>query len=888
MATDDEELGKLVAPQGSSFVPNAHVILSNLRAENKLLRRKTLSGILEEIKSLKVDFDQKCNVSTKQLVKPFKARRKAIKLDSDDEEEGEIETTQEGDIFEQSEILFSVYGSVENLIKSLVLSLSDPVEKCRELAYESLTFVVEKSGKKSLCQAVPVVIPTLVERLAQPELIESSEEVRLIAVNFIGKLVKKCQKEMIPFIDDLLEIMLVTLGDPYHEVRIRSCEVTSLIAKTMPEVFHYNSECLVKPLCLSLTHQQSRLRRVVAECIGDVLQYGSHKPAENYVPHLIQRLFDPNQNVRKSVVNVVGNWMMDFTDRYSHFHRFLPVIMSGLCDESPDVSETAFNLWEKIGERYLDENIKDYKDHVDFPAESPKHYPSGVKRPNFGCRMLTHREVCKLIPGVTHEIMDWQDSNRQKSAQLLYHLVLNCEEKMTMHVEPIFQCMFRACLDSNPVVIKYVLDSATLIGYFVPMSTCWPLLAENLTCSPSEGCLAVTCSYLKGVDPSALPTYLNEIMELMSSPEICQTLHDGKLQWIVSISETVLALNPNAVADQCPQLLFKILLIIASMSRSSGTITRAQGAMDILRQFCGLATVDELFGLYSGPILQDIKDADTEWTLNTTERLIFTTILTQAGSGIERNIDVVLAILVSYLGPKRDPEVRLSLFTELAEILKLYSEVEHSPQQTKQIQFFVKTIIEDILSKSLVWRAGKSAGALRVAALNCLLTVLIGKLLKIDDIVTFSSNIASGCIGLLDEQLYLNRLFSVKCLGQLFACCENQVEIDLVNKSYPELLKRMDDENKEVRMATSAALAEVYSNLPVDYTVERFKAHLDHAVGVLIVHLDDHDEEIQESVLDTLHIIGTICSEVVISKCESFKTKNRSPTFCNRLIEKLT
>jgi len=58
----------------------------------------------------------------------------------------------------------------------------------------------------------------------------------------------------------------------------------------------------------------------------------------------------------------------------------------------------------------------------------------------------------------------------------------------------------------------------------------------------------------------------------------------------------------------------------------------------------------------------------------------------------------------------------------------------------------------------------------------------------------------------------------------------------------------MDDEVKEVRMASSTALLDVSANLSDDYTPQRFKAHLDHAVGVLIVHLDDHDDEIQESV----------------------------------------
>lgn len=684
---------------------NAQSILTNLRAENKLLRRKTLNGILEEIKSLEENFDKKCSISSDNavaLVKPKRQAVKVVEVDSDDDEEGpdeEENSQEEEDGKKQSEsdlAIMAVYGSVENLIKSLVLSVSDPVEKCRELAYESLTILVVKSRKKTICKVLPVIIPTLIQRLAQPELIETSEEVRLLAVEFIGKLVRKCQKELIPFIDDLLYIMTATVSDPYHEVKIKSCEVTSLLAKTMPEVFHYNSERLVNPLCSSVTHQQSRVRKCVVLCIGDVLQYGSHKPAETFVPHLIQRLFDSNPGVRKSVVSVVGQWMLDFSDRYTHFYRFLPVILTGHCDESPDVAELAENLWAKVGDKYLEENIEEYKDFVDFPVAPPTHYPKDVHRPNYGCRVLTHREICKLIPGVTHDIMDWQDNNRQKSAQLLYYLILNCEDKMTMHAEPLFQCMFRACLDSNPNVIKYVLQSATLMGYFVPIKTCWPLLQENLKSNPTEGCLAVTCSYLKGVNPEDLKVYLNDITDMIATHEINRTLHSGKLNWIMSICETLLALCPREMGGQCSEVTFQVLLVLISMSRDEEIIKRGQGAMDVLRQFCGLDSIDNLFGLYSGSILKEIKEVDMEWTMSTPEMLVFTTILTQAGSGIENNIDLVLSILMAYLGPKRDPEVRLSLFTELAGILRLYSEINNdmSEQQAEQIQFFVKTIIE--------------------------------------------------------------------------------------------------------------------------------------------------------------------------------------------------
>lgn len=63
-----------------------------------------------------------------------------------------------------------------------------------------------------------------------------------------------------------------------------------------------------------------------------------------------------------------------------------------------------------------------------------------------------------------------------------------------------------------------------------------------------------------------------------------------------------------------------------------------------------------------------------------------------------------------------------------------------------------------------------------------------------------------------------------------------------------ELLKRMDDETKDVRIAAAVALAEIYRNLPEEYTLRQFEAYFDHSVGVLIVHLDDREEDIQNAV----------------------------------------
>jgi len=79
-----------------------------------------------------------------------------------------------------------------------------------------------------------------------------------------------------------------------------------------------------------------------------------------------------------------------------------------------------------------------------------------VTRPSLGCRTIVARHVINIFPGVIHDITDWVILNRQKSAQLMYGLILNCEDKATMHVEPVLQSMMKACLDESPIVVKYV------------------------------------------------------------------------------------------------------------------------------------------------------------------------------------------------------------------------------------------------------------------------------------------------------------------------------------------------------------------------------------------------------------------------------------------------
>jgi len=93
-------------------------------------------------------------------------------------------------------------GVVEIIIRPLLRAFSDSVEKCRELAIITVIEVFESTQEPS--SLLQCVIPTLVQRLAQPEIVEPSEELRLKLVELMHSAVQRCNVHVAPYLDDLV------------------------------------------------------------------------------------------------------------------------------------------------------------------------------------------------------------------------------------------------------------------------------------------------------------------------------------------------------------------------------------------------------------------------------------------------------------------------------------------------------------------------------------------------------------------------------------------------------------------------------------------------------------------------------------------------------------
>lgn len=155
---------------------------------------------------------------------------------------------------------------LNELLKPLLKEFSDQAEKCRELSLDIIRNFYNRVEKPE--EYLPYIVPVIVQRLGQPEITEPSEELRLLLVEFLNEILECSGKNIAVYLDDMIRILQRVIIDPYPDVKKVACKCTSVLAKTVPEQFHLQSESLIKPLLQIIAHQHSKVRATVVYTIG--------------------------------------------------------------------------------------------------------------------------------------------------------------------------------------------------------------------------------------------------------------------------------------------------------------------------------------------------------------------------------------------------------------------------------------------------------------------------------------------------------------------------------------------------------------------------------------------------------------------------------------------
>ncbi|XP_049868771.1 dynein axonemal assembly factor 5 isoform X2 [Pectinophora gossypiella] len=602
-------------------------------------------------------------------------------------------------------------------------SFSDPAEACRDSAATIIANFIDRLPLNDYY--LTYILPVIVRRIGNPEIVEESEEIRLILVELLHKILEKYKVSSLlsPFINDFTSILTKTSTDPYPKVKLEACECIILLTKILQRDFHFQSDSYVKPVLSNYSHQHYRVRVAAVKAIGAIVLAGNAKCFELSITPMAEKLFDENSQVRMQVTQEIGNWMLNYRDRYSFWHRMIPLLLTSLSDVMEDIRSTAAQFWEEIGRQYMEENEEDLKKKTDFLKDVPTHYPD-VKRPNLGCRVLVQYNIGKIVPAIWREMEGWQEDTRLRCAQLLCWLILCSEEGCTQHTNTIIRTLHRGAGDDDPRVIAEVKRASELFGYFITPETWWPLLEAEMD---SWSALFVLANILKGSKAELVKEKaMLEICKELSDPDRCRVRKPKYQTNMLRVTEALMDL----CGEECTPVfeeLFIINFTVYAMPVNDEIQFLALANLDKLRfhEKCG-RSLTSLYEKHIRRVLADITSDALTWTVLTPDCCLLECVLLHGSYAMGAQLHLIAPLLKECLAtPKVDPEVKLKIFTTLSKAL-LNRQSNFKTCETEKLEAFLKIVIEEVIMTNLVWTPGRTAEAIRTAAVACLCSAMQG------------------------------------------------------------------------------------------------------------------------------------------------------------------
>ncbi|GJQ73535.1 hypothetical protein Trydic_g13886 [Trypoxylus dichotomus] len=766
--------------------------------------------------------------------------------------------------------------------------LRDKSEPVREEAIKFIkTFLIDILPTNDYY--LSYIFPMLVERLGSCEIIEESEEIRLQLVQLLENILDKYKDNdlMKPFLDDSIVVLKETVKDKFPAIKEKSCQCIVKLAHILPRDFHMRAENLVKPVLSNFSHQRYKIRCEAISCIGEIILNSTYKALDEVVGPLAERLFDQIPAVRRTVAQVAARWLLEYRDRYSFFHKLLPLILTGLNDEVLETRQEAHRLWNIIGQQYQTENENDLKDQLDYLTEIPKHYPKHLTRPNLGCRVLVQRNVSKLAKAISKELLSWQSDIRVRCSQLLCSIVLHAEADITQNLQDLLPAMYTAARDEDRRVADNIVIASEMLGLFVIPKTWTKIILPAIEDGPHYGHLSVLAALIRGCPQEIIQHHLEEIANLLADNSICQSRKKKYQAELLNCADSLVAKYQVDTSDFGKHL-FTILVTLISLKDVENEFIDISH-LEKLSEALHLDNKYELWGKYCEYLLKSIGKDPKSWTVVSAERCIFETILFQSEEAFGENLPLLGEILVNALDIEVDAESRLKTFIALTTVM-----------DNKQIIFknargdlpqFLETLVTDIFVPALVWHAGRTAEAMRTMAASCLFSALNPNdgaelFISSDNLKPLIEKLVPLLLSLTEDAAYMSRQLAIQDLVLLKEMMERRKIWDLESllKIYPEIVKRLDDPTEKVRICAIKSLTAILTDVPSEFLKDTFNSHHEYLIDTLLIHFDDDHVVLQDLIMDTLKTLAKVCKDFLLQKITRQQSLFRNQKGCNDVI----
>ncbi len=224
----------------------------------------------------------------------------------------------------------------------------------------------------------------------------------------------------------------------------------------------------------------------------------------------------------------------------------------------------------------------------------------------------------------------------------------------------------------------------------------------------------------------------------------------------------------------------------------------------------------------------------------------------------------------------RDPALRIHL-------LQLLERMIANDDQGQALQgAAAQHLVDQALLPALVWHAGKTAAAVRFAAISSLSTLLAHPLLHSDQLQAMLSGdrLLPMLFQSLEEEYFVDtRLAACSATYHLLVSAGKLLTYEQCRLTYPELLKRLDDSSNTVRTSICAAL-----NVFVDVSSSLDDGNAAYLINGMLIHMDDVDPVIQEAVCNVLESAAARRPALVNEAVSRVSHLHRNSTYTSRVL----
>lgn len=435
----------------------------------------------------------------------------------------------------------------------LLKAYSDRFEVCRSLAASAISSIMKDLPRNS--SYLEYICSVIGQRLGQAEMIEESEEMRLQLVQQLHELVEKFKQDpedrnktdlILKSYNDIIDVLIRTIKDPYPAIQKESCEVVKLLATATPS-FRYRAEVLIKPMTFMLQHRYSANRAIAVETMSMTALHilTNDDKVGNIIMDMSKLLMDDVPSVRKECGRAGVRLGLELKDRYSHFSKILPLILCCLVDETEAVREEIQAGWIRVGAQYYDENAEELKEYelTDIP---PENYPAEINRPTLGCRQLVQRNL-KMVNIILNEMEEWKENVRLHSTRLLGQVVIHAEKLFATQFIDAYPVLAKTCVDSEKLVAAEAMLIAIYLGTFMDYSSWSDIVRRQMTKHPNLGNLKCYTALFAAASNDDKLNDLKEISETLSDTTIC---HNNKPEYQMQLLQFCDVLSDGLMGTQ--------------------------------------------------------------------------------------------------------------------------------------------------------------------------------------------------------------------------------------------------------------------------------------------------------------------------------------------------